>query len=452
MKKNNTAEKALLEAEQITKALKEGTEKTLKNIVNEAINDMMKDDDADAEEEPIEDDNVNVNDVEDEEVPEVTDVEDDAEADEEDAEAEEGAEEPEEGEAEEDDADNLEDFKVGDNEYDLTGVDGDEILDILNSLDDDDECVVVKNGEDDFDVECDADADENELSDDEEEIDLELDDEEPEDDEAELDLELDDEEPEGGDDELELDLDDEDDDEEEALNEENLGYTDSYQKDFFANKFNMSEPAEGMNNWDEGAPKGAEKPWAGEGDGKPFEKAINETLGAPKEKSTAKTLLPKNKKENGPKAKHGISTAGEGYVGTVDESVKRIVAKAKAIQAENKQYKQMINGIKAALCEAAILNVNYGKIVSLLVNESATKDEKKAIVERFNNVKTIKEGTELYNSIKRELNEAKKSTPIFERTIQSNSSKTLNETTIYTPKNNASLNLMERMDGLFKKH
>ena len=36
-RQNNTAEKALLNAEKISKALKESTEKTLKSIVNEAF-------------------------------------------------------------------------------------------------------------------------------------------------------------------------------------------------------------------------------------------------------------------------------------------------------------------------------------------------------------------------------------------------------------------------------
>jgi hypothetical protein len=130
----------------------------------------------------------------------------------------------------------------------------------------------------------------------------------------------------------------------------------------------------------------------------------------------SKTNQPKGRKENGPKVKHNVSTAGE-FTPEVNESIKKIISKAKEIQAENKQYKSKIAEIKKALYEAAILNINYGKVVSLLVNETTTKEEKASIVERFSNVKTINEGTQLYDTIKRELNETKKGAPIVERTI-----------------------------------
>jgi flagellar biosynthesis/type III secretory pathway ATPase len=163
----------------------------------------------------------------------------------------------------------------------------------------------------------------------------------------------------------------------------------------------------------------------------------------------SKTNQPKSRKENSPKVKHNVSAAGE-FTSEVNENVKKIISKAKEIQAENKQYKSKIAEIKKALYEAAILNINYGKVVSLLVNETTTKEEKASIVERFSNVKTINEGTQLYDTIKRELNETRKGAPIVERTINAESSKTINETKIYSPKDNASINLMERMENLYK--
>ena len=41
MKKNNTAEKTIRDAERITKALQEGTEKSLRAIVNETIANLV---------------------------------------------------------------------------------------------------------------------------------------------------------------------------------------------------------------------------------------------------------------------------------------------------------------------------------------------------------------------------------------------------------------------------
>ena len=123
----------------------------------------------------------------------------------------------------------------------------------------------------------------------------------------------------------------------------------------------------------------------------------------------------------------------------------------KAIQAENKQYKDNIDRIKKALYEAAVLNVNMGRLVDILVNETTTNDEKKSILNRFNNVKTINEGKALYAAIKAELNESKRTTaPIVEKQFVTGQ-QSLNETTIYSNTENPSLDLMNRMDDLYKK-
>lgn len=476
-KKNNTAEKALLNAKKISKALKESTEKTLKSIVNEAISDFIKDDEEPEddeltqEEQPIEDDSFEVEDVETEETPEEPAEEepvDDTES--------EGEVAPEEGGAEDEWAD-MEDFKVGDNDYDFTGVDGETALKVYNKLGDDDQIFIKKEDDgtytmqdedtgaeyvielgNDGDMEADADN----VSDEEPATD-----EEPTDDENSFEIELGDEDEPS--DEVHVTAEEPADDDKE-LNED-LGYTDNYQSKNPIDGLKMNEPADGKttNDWDEGAPKGTEKPWAGKGDSEPFEKNVNESDmteqtgneteleegtnvgGAAQEHSMSKTNQPANRKENGPKVKHNVSAAGE-FTPEINESIKKIINKAKQIQAENKQYKEAIAGIKKALYEAAVLNVNYGKVVSLLVNETTTKEEKASIVERFNNVKTINEGAQLYDTIKRELNETKKTTPIVERTINAESSKKINETTIYSPKENASINLMERMDNLYKRN
>lgn len=273
---------------------------------------------------------------------------------------------------------------------------------------------------------------------------------------------------ENGGDELQIDINDDEDNDDDQLNEENLGYTDSYQKDVFAKKFNMNEPADSKttNDWDNGAPKGGEKPWAGKGNMKPFEKKVNECGSVDNVNGAEPTNLEED--GNGLNTKHAmkktqnrlnkgaynqklVSQNGD-YKGNIEESVKKIVAKAKAIQAENKQYAAMVGKIKQSLYEAAVLNVNLGKLVDILVNETTTKDEKKKICERFNNVKTIAEGKALYNTIKGELNETKVSAPAIEKNLSAGSTKMLNETTIYqNNESNAALELMERMDNLFKK-
>lgn len=490
MKKNNTAEKAVLGAEKIASALKESTEKSLRNIINEAISNLI----VESEEDP-ENDSYDVQDVEPDETPEVSDVNaeeggeegaEDTELGSDEGAGEEGSDEGSDEGAEGDDADewsDMEQYKIGDDDYDFTGVDGDEILKVYNKLGDDDQIFVKKEDDGTYSVKDDEtgaefvielnsdnlDADNNAES--EEGIDMGAEDtdefgaEGADDfgteggDEIELDLNGDNE---GVDDdeEIEIDLGDEEEDDDE-LNED-LGYTDSYQKDVFDKKFNMKEPADSKttNDWDNGAPKGGEKPWAGKGNSKPFEKNVNE-CGVPEGEDAnleedgsgfnTRNAMKKTTKHIHREPEKGkvISKDGE-YLGNVNENVKKIVAKAKAIQAENKQYRESLEKIKKSLYEAAVLNVNLGKLVDILVNETTTRDEKKSILSRFNNVKTISEGKVLYDTIKHELNESKKaSTPIVEKQFVANSN-ALNEAVIYS-KDNPSLDLMSRMDNLYKK-
>ena len=481
MKKNNTAEKTIRDAEKITKALQEGTEKSLRAIVNETIANLVMEEEDHSEEEEQED-GYSVEDVNTEDVPAVTDNEggEDTGADapeegagEEDL-SQEGEEGSEEGDAEDDEWSDFEQYKVGDNDYDFTGVDGDEILKVYNKLGDDDQIFVKK--EDDgtysvkddetgaeFVIELDPDAlggeaDSDDTTDfgDDEDVDIEGDG------DADIDIELGDEDSEDGD--IEIDLNDD----EKELNEENLGYTDSYQKDVFDKKFNMNEPADSKttNDWDGGAPKGSEKPWAGKGNSKPFEKSVNE-CGAACGNEPANPNLDANLEEDGSglNTKHANKkntnhinrgaqnqhqSSEDGEYKALRESVSKIVAKAKAIQAENKQYVECINKIKKSLYEAAVLNVNMGKLVDILVNETTTKDEKKRICERFNAVKTLTEGKNLYETIKSELKESVNSKPAIEKQFVAES-KNLNETTIYQNVNDPSIDLMNRMDNLFKK-
>jgi len=479
MKTNNTAEKTIRDAEKITKALQEGTEKSLRNIVNEAIANMVMEDEGEDDER---EDSYSVEDVDTEEVPAASDekAEEEASAESEEGEGEDFSEEGEEG-SEEGEADDewsdLEQYKVGDNDYDFTGVDGEEILKVYNKLGDDDQIFVKKEDDGTFSVkddetgaefviELNPDALDGEANSNEEEAEADADLGGEDDSDEEFEFSFGDDEEGDSDSDVEIDLNGEDD--EDSLNEENLGYTDSYQKDVFDKKFNMNEPADSKatNDWDEGAPKGSEKPWAGKGDGKPFEKSVNE-CGAACGNEPADPNLDANLEEDGSglNTKHANKkstnhinrgaqnqhqSSEDGSYQAIRESVSKIIAKAKAIQAENKQYADCINKIKKSLYEAAVLNVNMGKLVDILVNETTTKEEKKRICERFNAVKTISEGKALHETIKSELKESAKSNPSIEKQFVAES-KNLNETTIYQNSNDPSLDLMNRMDNLFKK-
>lgn len=514
MKKNNTAEKAILEADKIAKALKEGTEKNLQSLINEAISKVVKESD-DEDEFDVEDVDTDDNSVKDE-APETDDaaekdtVDSDSEEGEEDADVD--TESDDEGDDESDDAEDWSDedaFKVSDNDFDMRKANGDEVLKMFNKLDDDDQLFITKDDNGDYtvnvdepgeyviklDADADADADTDEDTFDivsDNDFDDESDDDFGFDSEDIDSLPADDTDSfedgdEDGDEEIELDLDDDSDeeDDEDSLNED-LGYTDNYQKDVFSKKFNMNEPANKQSTYgmDNGAPDGSSKPWAGKGNMKPFEKQVDEGFDECGDNYNCNGE-DCNLEENGSgfntlhaMKKNGANRTGKGrqttvrcksedgdYKGTelyeaykkavaenkyLKESMTKMVKAAKAAMAENKQYMGAIDKMKGSMRNIATLCVNEGRIINLLVNETTTKDERKSIVERYNSVKTLQEGKALYDEFKRQLNEVKSSTPSVEKQFVAESTNKLNETTFYASKNDPSLSLMERMENISK--
>lgn len=474
MKKNNTAQKSALEIEQLSKALKEGTEKTLRNLLKEAIEDIVDNDDDSKDAEPIEDDSYEVQDVETDETS--SETPDDEQPDE----SGEGEEASSEEEGGADEWGEYDEYKVGDNEYDFTGVDGDLALKIYQALSDDDQISVkkddegniqVNDGETGAGVVIELTPEDGGAEDGEEGISDEFSgDEDAEGDaDGDIDIQLEPDEDGGADDEIEIDLGDGLDDEpsDDELNED-LGYTDSYQKDVMPG-LKMNEPADKKATYsmDCGAPDGNKKPWAGKHTEKDYkethtdlaegceggacedelEEAAMTTSSQPVAKETQSPT-------SEPRAKNARQVAKLVHNGgkQLDEAkAARILEAAKAIQAENKQIKALAGKLRKSLMEAATLNMNYGKIVALLVNESTTKAEKQSIIERFSKVTTVKEGAILFESIKRELNESHKTDAanVLNEQISAESSRQINETTFYqTSANNKSISLMERMENL----
>ena len=458
MKKNNTTEKSIIKADKISKALKENTEKTLRALVNETINNLILEE----EETPEVEDDENDYEVEDVNVENDSETTDTPEAGE--AEVEEA---PEEGE--DDEWSEYDEFKTDDNDYDITDQDeeGVEILrKMYDMLEDGDELIVTKNENDELVISNEETGDE-EVVDMSDEESVELPGEESED-EFELELDDEDSEDEMPEDEIEIDIEDDNDEEDEPTYEfdideeeltESLGYTDSYQSKTAMTTPPNKEVADpkATNSWDK-VPTGDGKRWAGKGNNKPFgeksccesEEMVEEPIeeatnvgGAVQQRSSSKSHIPAGRKEYVPKGTRHASFA---------DKYEEIVESYKKMKAENDTLKESLKATKKSLVEAAVLNVNLGKVVNLLVNETTTRDEKKSILSRFNEVKTISEGTTLFNNIKRELNETKKSAITLDKSIVAESKKNLNETTFYQDRSkNPSLALMDRLDNLWKK-
>jgi len=472
MKKNNTAEKNLLEAQALASALKEGTQKTLNQILNEAISDFMdNDEESDETQEKeedgaIKDDSIDVEDVTTSETDEEDETED----------SEESSDDTEVSDEEDEWSEKLKDYQVGDNEFDMTNVDDDTAFEVFSKVGDSDLVHITKQDDGTYEIKDDnsgaelvldlnPDSDKDGDDDVETEFEIETENEPETDDEVDFGAESEDTDEEGeneedDDEEVELDIED---DEEDELNE-NYGYTDDYQKDVFSQKFNMNEPANknATYSMDGGVPTGAEKPWAGKNNDSDYEEVEidlseecengeceteleeNVTTSKSQKRKMVKTMAPNSGEVDKPEVTKVTSVAGN----VINEAqVKKIISLSKTILSENKKYKESLEKIKKGLQEAYVTNVNYGRLVNILMNETTTKEEKRNIVERFKNVKSIEEGKTLTESIKRELNNSHKtSAPRIDEQISAASSKTINETVMF--EQNPILNLMERMDRL----
>lgn len=212
--------------------------------------------------------------------------------------------------------------------------------------------------------------------------------------------------------------------------EVNLGYTDNYQ-----DKTAMTmDPDDGekTRKWNAGTPTGNGKRWVGnKGDMSPYNKNVNE---ADEDECIIEVEMDDNMEECGVNEKvetmangsrtiqdlhndenkneiprhrrhrmNGHNAYNEAPGGSANESVKR---QLKAMQNENKQLKEIAEKMRERLNEAVVINASLGKIVKLVTENTTTRDEKIQIVNRFNDVQTVKESNQLYESISKELKNA----------------------------------------------
>lgn len=385
--------------EELNKSLVETTKETLKGIVNEAVNKNLRSlisesdkDDDDFEEEEVNSTDLDITDDDDASGEESTDTDTEAGESEPEAKTVTGIEVSDTDDGSDEDMwDSLEQYKDEDGEYDLTGMSGDDVVKVLKVMkpEDGDGVRVIK--KDDGNIR---------LIDDENN--------------AEYLIVLDDE-CEGG--ECELG--------ESVMNEGNvnLGYTDNYQ-DKTAMTMDTDDGAK-TRKWNAGTPTGNGKRWVGhKGDMSPYNENVNEAEedecivevemdecgDAPVEES-AMTMANKrtdrepNMEDNGHERerRHRNRTGVNPTMNKTNESISR---KLEALQNENKQLKQIAETMRDRLNEAVVINSSLGKIIKLVTENTTTRDEKINIVNRFNDVQSVKESNQLYESISKELKNA----------------------------------------------
>jgi len=431
--RNEKVKKSILELDYLQKQIKENTSSIVSGLLNEAIEkeiteseDETKDDEFEVEE--VQDTETDGDVAETDETGGFESIEDDEQT-------EESETDVEDTEVEEDEWSKLSDYKLSDNEYDLSNVNDEDFVKIFKLMDDDDQVVIVKH------------------------------------DDGKLDIE----DHETGAEYI-LDLGSETDQENEEKNIENmdesviyevtLGYTDNYQDKDAMTTPDMTEPAVGKRDIDKGVPKGKEKPFSKlkktvapftelqeadnlildtEDEEEPVEEGTVGLGGEAQRRSTTKGIKHGEKPvRNGSKNGMAGKTSVSPTIGTTNEEVAK---KVKAIFEEHKMLKQYLSEFKKTLSEAVITNVNLGQIVKLVIENTTTQEEKQDIVKRFSTeAKTIEQSKSLFETISRELKKNNKVNENLDKQFTTNGSKKVNETTVYTsPDLLTSLNLMNKI-------
>lgn len=451
-KKNSVAE-ALMDAEKIRNIIKEESAATIKDLLKESVQDAIRE----AVEE--EEDDLEIENEKDatEEKPEEDNKENDKEetpAEPEKNDEEQAAEEPEKEDGE-DAWSEFEEYKVGDDTYDLTGVkDGETAMKVYKLLSDEDNVFIKKDGDKITlkDKENDAEYVIDLGSEDEGAVEegcikegaddiagLPSFEEDDENDEIEIASDADD------DDVINIELDDVTAEDGDEFEEEEIKFeSKKNRKTMKENKENIIEVELGC---EEQECKGKECEKKDEKVLCDGEETVEEnvTVATGNAKRMTKTMAPANKKT--PKGAHAVSKGGE-YKGTIDMA-ESIAKKAEAILAENKKLKESILKIRTQLEEACVLNVSLGKIVKLVTENTVTQKEKINIVERFSKeAKTIDQANALYESFKRDLEEGTKKTLTLESKNQTATGSAINEQVVYKSKDlDKILDLMHRVNN-----
>ena len=134
----------------------------------------------------------------------------------------------------------------------------------------------------------------------------------------------------------------------------------------------------------------------------------------------------------------GITNNRNYNYGNNGVKVESVEAEVRMLREKNEEYRKALNVFREKLNEVAIFNSNLAYATRLFTEHSTTKKEKLNILRRFDDVETLKESKNLYQSIKGELSkpEIKKSITEsvenkIQKTVSTGSSTTLIESKTY---------------------
>ncbi len=459
----NILEQSLLDYDKIEKMIARNSEDTVKNILGESLKKSLKNILAEANDEFEEEDDLDLD-------VEKTDGMDDTESDT-DLNDEEEIDEPEETEVDdvelgddmdlEDDLEGGEDeedfdfdeFKTGDDEYDLTNNSIEDVIKVFKKIDGNDSVIVKK-----------LDDGKIEFKDSETEAEYLIDLGADTDDDAMDDFGFD------GDDELSesfineydsgLDMDSE------------INYFDDEELDDKLSGFNLPSDIDEYNPTDDDLGEFNDEfddefdDMLGESDDfeieldedemldeKPMTQSIGANRRAGKMSQTRKEYAPgKASNRDGAKLIANEQKLKKMYIAKLNEMSRKYKAERKAITEEVNKYKETLKLFSDKIKESAVLNNNLAKYVKLISENTTTKDEKLSILKKFSEQgNSIDNSNKLYESINRELKG--KVTPEFitlNDKVSAHGSKKINEQVIYEDKGQLGgvLNLMNRIEKL----
>jgi hypothetical protein len=130
----------------------------------------------------------------------------------------------------------------------------------------------------------------------------------------------------------------------------------------------------------------------------------------------------------------------------------RLLAEHTALKAQNEQFKGALKEFRTKLVETVVFNSNLSYVTRLFMEHSTTKAEKANIIKRFDiEVSTLKESKKLYSTISNELENRKPINESVENKIikeaTTSVSKQLNESTAYVdPSTKRIIDLIKRVE------
>jgi hypothetical protein len=114
--------------------------------------------------------------------------------------------------------------------------------------------------------------------------------------------------------------------------------------------------------------------------------------------------------------------------------VESVNGELNVLREKNEEYKKALDFFRTKLNEVAVFNSNLAYSTRLFTEHSTTKQEKINILRRFDSVESLKESKNLYQSIKKELDD-KGTQPVVTESIQ--------RKVIKTPQSGSATNLIE---------